>query len=144
MKRVIREKTIRQRRGNTETERRETLVLGLPSDEKDFLKIYPLFIEVLEEDLKLKNGRLRLFLWFVSQIKDIKPNAEPLVVANQKEMTEALDVDLRTIQRYLRELLKKGYISRYKGIRSAYVVNPTLIYKGSVSKYFDKRMGKKA
>ena len=125
---------------NKQTEIQETIMLGSPSEDKDFLKIYPLFIEVLQEDLKLKNGRLKLFLWFISQIKDIRPNAEPIVIADQEKMAKALDVDTRTIRRYIQELTKKGYISRYeKKIRSAYLVNPELIYKGSVSKYFSEK-----
>lgn len=142
-KRVTREKVIKHKKEDSEIEIRETVVFGSPSDDKDFLKIYPLFIEVLQEDLKIKNGRLKLFLWFVSQIRDIKPNAEPLVVAEQEEMAKAIAVNLRTIQRYIEGLLKNKYISRYKGIKSAYLVNPELIYKGSVQKYFNLQYKKK-
>ncbi len=135
-KRITKTKVTRIEEPNRETEIKETVILGSPSDDKDFLKIYPMFIEVMQKDLKIKNGRLRLFLWFVSQIRNIKPNSEPLVVASQNEMAKALNVDLRTIKNYIRELLKKEYILRYKGIKSAYLVNPSLIYKGSVSNYF--------
>ena len=140
---VIRETTHETIHEDGTVERtKQTVVIGSKTHERDFLKIYPLFCEVLAEDLRLRNGRLRLFLWFVTQIRDLKPNQEPIVLARLDEMANALQADKRTIQRYLKHLLEKRYLIRYRGqdgkpYPNTYVVNPELIYKGCLAKYFE-------
>ena len=77
--------------------------------------------------------------WFIDQIQDIKPNQEPIVIANPEEIAEALGKSRRTINRHLKLLIEHDYIKQIINRQFMYLVNPELIFKGILKQYFSEK-----
>lgn len=124
-----------------QTEEIQTIVVGDPYQDDDFVKIYPAFFSTVAEWFSIKNGRLKLYLLFIEKLMEKKINDEPVVIITVKEMMERLGLSKPRVLSYLRELIKKGLIAKYKNekgqvIRSCYVVNPQYVFKGQLAKYY--------
>ena len=60
----------------------------------------------------------------------MKPNQEPVVIANPEDIAEALGKSRRTIERHLKLLIEHGYITQIMNRQFMYLVNPEMILKG--------------
>jgi predicted transcriptional regulator len=73
----------------------------------------------------------------------MKPNQEPIVIANPEDIAKDLGVSRRTINRHLKLLIERGYIKQLVNRQFMYLVNPEMIFKGVLKQYFNKKLSEK-
>ncbi len=121
-------------------------VIGIIPEVRDanFVKVFKVLTERVLKDLKAGiNGAVYTLFWFIDQIHDMKPNQEPIVVANPEDIAEALGKSRRTIERHLKLLIEHNYIEQIMNRQFMYQVNPEMIFKGHLKQYYDKKQSAK-
>lgn len=114
-------------------------VIGIIPEQRDanFVKVFKVLTERVIRDLKAGiNGAVYTLFWFIDQIQDMKPNQEPIVIANPEDIAEALGKSRRTIERHLQLLIEHDYIEQIMNRQFMYLVNPELIFKGVLKQYY--------
>lgn len=121
-----------------------TIALIPETRDKDFVKVFKLMTTKVIKDLKAGiDGAVFTLLWFIDRIQGLEPNQDPIVVVDPKDIAEDLGIGKRTVYYHLNLLKKHGYIEQIKNRQHIYRVNPMMIYKGTLKKYFDKQSDKK-
>ena len=118
-------------------------VIGIIPEVRDanFVKVFKVLTERVLKDLKAGiNGAVYTLFWFIDQIHDMKPNQEPVVIANPEDIAEALGKSRRTIERHLKLLIEHGYITQIMNRQFMYLINPEMIFKGHLKQYYDKKL----
>ncbi len=121
-------------------------VIGIIPEARDanFVKVFKVLTERVIKDLKAGiNGAVYTLFWFIDQIQDMKPNQEPIVIANPEDIAEALGKSRRTINRHLKLLIEHGYIKQIMSRQFMYLVNPELIFKGVLKQYSSEKQSAK-
>ena len=121
-------------------------VIGIIPEVRDanFVKVFKVLTERVLKDLKAGiNGAVYTLFWFIDQIQDMKPNQEPIVIANPEDIAEALGKSRRTINRHLKLLIEHNYIEQIINRQFMYRVNPALIFKGVLKQYYSKKQSAK-
>jgi hypothetical protein len=115
-----------------------TVTIGTPNRSMDlnFVKIYPAFFSSFLQELKIDDGKARLVLYLVYRAIDMKSDSDNVVVADNKELMGALNISKPTLIRYIAELCKLKVIERLKPRMPVYRINPNMIYKGVLTKYY--------
>jgi len=106
--------------------------------DKDFVKMFKLMSTKVIQDLKAGgiNGATDTLFWFIDQIQEMEPNQDPVVLADPQTIADDLGTGERTVYRHLKLLMEYGYIEQIKKRHHVYRVNPTMLFKGTLSKYF--------
>jgi DNA-binding transcriptional ArsR family regulator len=116
----------------------EVEVIGIIKEPRNANSVKVFTGQVLK-DLKTGiDGAVYTLFWFIDQIQDIKPNQEPIVIANPEEIAEALGKSRRTINRHLKLLIEHDYIKQIMNRQFMYLVNPELIFKGILKQSFSE------
>jgi len=110
-------------------------VIHKTEHDTNFIKVQKACTDLLTEDLKATDGRLRLLFWFIKQALDnLTINQENILIAPIPDIAIDLEASEMSIRRWLKVLINRGYISQRtfnnKIIQSAFVLNKDLIYKG--------------
>lgn len=109
-------------------------------EERDgnFVKVFKLFTEKVIKDLRAIGKAINTLMWFIDKIQDLPPNTDPIVVALPEEIAKELGISKRTVKRHLRVLKERGYIEQIRRRHYVYRVNPRMIFKGVLRRYFNK------
>ena len=78
-------------------------------------------------------------MWFIDRIQDLPPNSDPVVVALPEVIAKELGISKRTVKRHLRVLKEYGYIEQIKKRHYVYRVNPRMVFKGVLRRYFNRK-----
>jgi len=107
-------------------------------EERDggFVKVFKLFTEKVIKDLKAIGGAISTLMWFIDKIQDFPPNSDPVVVALPEEIARDLGICKRTVKRHLKILREHGYIEQVRKRHYVYRVNPRMVFKGVLRRYF--------
>ena len=107
--------------------------------DKDFVKMFKLMSTKVIQDLKAGgiNGATDTLFWFIDQIQEMEPNQDPVVLVDPQTMADDLGTTEITIRNHLKLLKEHGYIEQLRKRHHIYRVNPTMLFKGTLSKYFE-------
>ena len=98
-----------------------------PATDKDFVKFFDAFVIDLLQDEDIAGKSIRL-LFYIASILDYD---EEIFYLSPTEVAKELNVNPRTVFRWLKTLLDKGLIIKTNR-RNWYMVNRQCIYRGSV------------
>jgi len=116
-----------------------TIALIPEARDKNFVKVFKLMTTRVVKDLKAGiDGAVYTLFWLIDKVQEMQPNQDPIVITDPETIAKDLGMSKRTIYRHLITLKKYGYIKQIKKNRHIYRVEPTMIYKGTLQKYFDK------
>lgn len=110
--------------------------------DKLFVKIFPLLGEKVIEEMKIVNGEMKLFLWFLAKTIENPIQSEMWIPIDRKKVSEEIGISIDSVNKCLKKLLDMKYIEQYKKRTSVYRICPELVYKGSLVKYQHKETEK--
>lgn len=116
-------------------------VVGIIPEERDngYVKVFKLFTQKVINDLKAGiDGAINTLMWFINQIQDLPPDSDPIVIAEPEKIAQELGVTERTVRRHLKLLKDHGYLEQVRDRHHVYRVNPRMIFKGVLTRYFRK------
>lgn len=105
----------------------------------EFVKVFRLFTEKVIKDLRTIGKAINTLMWFIDRIQDLPPNSDPVVVALPEVIAKELGISKRTVKRHLRVLKEYGYIEQIKKRHYVYRVNPRMVFKGVLRRYFNRK-----
>jgi len=124
----------------------ETIVIGRAGGvdkDGDFVKVFPaLFLSFLRE-LKIDDGKARLVMLLIYKASKMTANSDNVVFAPNEDLMTELNISRGTLIRYIAELCKLKIIKRVQPRMPAYEINPNMIYKGTLSKFYKNQNSKK-
>jgi predicted transcriptional regulator len=127
-KKFIKEEEIIKRDENGSVVERKVRTWSLtPISDKDFVKFFDAFVMDLLQDEDIAGKSIRL-LFYIASILDYE---EEIFYLSPSEVAKELNVNPRTIFRWLKTLIDKGLIIKTNR-RNWYMVNRKCIYRGSV------------
>ena len=123
-----------------DTRKVETLVLGSPGKSMDinFVKVFPAFFSSFLQDLKIDDGKARLVLYLIHKAIELKSDSDNVIFADNDELMKSLNISKPTLIRYIADLCALNIIERLKPRMPIYRINPNMIYKGTLTKYYKK------
>ena len=107
-------------------------------DVQDYIKVYPLFFEIMLPVLSSDNGLSRLILYIMKKVLDLSNNSKNIIIADNDEFMKSLNISKPTLIRYIADLCALNIIERLKPRMPIYRINPNMIYKGTLTKYYKK------
>ena len=144
MSKVIGQKTVTEYTESGEIKRTiDVTVMGKPAKwEKDgqFLKVYPAFFESFLQDLQIEDSRLKLVVYLMSEAMKLQVNSDNAVYIDTAKASEAIGISQRSLYRCIKALGAVGFISQVSPRQTLYILNPEMVYKGNLVKYYAKSM----
>jgi len=143
MKKIV-EKTTRSQRIDQKTgeiiQDIETITIGHPGRPMDlnFVKVYPAFFSSFLQQLNIDDGKARLVLFLIFKAMEMRTDSDNVVIAKNDEIMKALKISKPTLLNYLKQLCKLNVIERLGPRMPVYRINPNMIYKGTLTKYYQQ------
>lgn len=103
--------------------------------DREFVKIYKVFSEKLLQDIGSLNGEARLLFWLMAKTLELPIQSDLWLPIIYESVAKELGTNIRTVKRYFKRLLEKGYIEQFKFRRAVFRIKPEYLYKGNLSKY---------
>ncbi len=145
MKKIV-EKTVRSQRIDQNTgeviQDIETITIGHPGRPVDlnFLKVYPAFFSSFLKQLKIDDGKARLVLFLMFKAIELKTDSDNVIIAKNDEIMKALNISKPTLLSYIKQLCELKVIERLSPRMPVYRINPNMIYKGTLTKYYQQHI----
>ena len=143
MKKTI-EKTVKRQTINQDTgeilQDIETITIGHPGRPMDlnFLKVYPAFFSSFLQQLKIDDGKARLVLFLMAKAIELRTDSDNVIIAKNAEIMKALKISKPTLLNYIKQLCELRVIQRLSPRMPVYRINPDMIYKGTLTKYYQQ------
>ena len=71
------------------------------------------FLVKILNDLEIEAGKAKLLFWFLNQHRDIRKGQKCLIIATVGMMSDDLNCAEISVSRWIRFLIKNGYIKRH-------------------------------
>lgn len=110
--------------------------VGKAEQDADFLKVYPAFFASFLQELKIDDGKARLVLYLMFKASKMAANGDNVIFAPNEDLMNELNISKPTLLRYIADLCNLNVIKRVKPKMPIYEINPNMIYKGTLSKYY--------
>jgi len=107
-----------------------------PKD-KEFAKVFKLFGERLLEDLanrQLTGGELKILAWFLAKTIELPIQSEMWIPVIYEKMAEEVRLNKDVVNRYVKRLVRKGYLEQLAPKRAVFRLKPEYVYKGYLVK----------
>jgi len=121
----------------------QTICIVPEERDGEFVKVFKLFTEKVIRDLKTIGGAISTLMWFIDKIQSFPPNSDPVIIALPEEIARDLGISKRTVKRHLKILKEHGYIEQVRKRHYAYRVNPRMVFKGVLRRYFKTQLEEK-
>jgi len=116
-----------------------TAIVYIPeAKDKEFAKVYRLFSEKVVEDLVnrvITGGEAKILLWFLAKTVELPVQSDMWIPVDYKELGEIVGLHKDNVYKYIKQLVKKGYLEQYKNRQTVFRLKPDYVYKGVLVKY---------
>jgi len=106
--------------------------------DKDFVKVYKLFSEKLLMDLANKvitGGELKIIAWFLAKTVELPFQSDMWIPVRYETLAEEVKLHKEVVKRYVRSLIRKGYLEQFQKGQKIFRLKPDFVYKGVLVKY---------
>ena len=110
-----------------------------PKDE-EFCKVYRLWGDEIVKDLAnrvISGGEAKILLWFLAETTKLPPQSEMWIPVKYEELAEKVQLNKDVVQKYVKQLVKKGYLEQFSQRHTTFRLRPAYVYKGVLAKIQD-------
>lgn len=147
MPKVIAQKTVDEYGDDGEIKRKTTTaIVGRPSkweSDGDFLKLYPAFFHSFLKQINIDDARLRLVAYLLNEAMKLRINGDNAVFLDHNKAAADINISMASLYRHIKTLIDCEFIKQINPRQSVYIINPEMVYKGNLVRYFQKESERK-
>ena len=141
-KKVYREKEVIICNADGKVEKRTIEAWAIAKGDSNFTKTFDLFHTKILEELGVMNGEAKLLFYLLALTKDLPLNTNGWIKLDYQKAINDLKASRPTLFRYIKKLVKLGYVEQMEAKQKIFRIKPEYVYRGVLSEYWDKALNK--